>query len=71
MRLCICGNELGDDPGFRVTHSPCRCDDPGTGPRQTPCHDLPRCVSKQQYEERKRVGLPVVSGIERPFSRWV
>lgn len=66
---CVCGNVLATRPGqgtFTVTSRPCRCEDPGPGSRQGHYEPaLPGWVSRRQYEERTRLGLPVVANIER------
>lgn len=68
---CVCGNETSPEPDFKVTHSPCRCETPGSGRRTLGAQGMPRYVSKQQFEERRRLGLPVVTDIERgSYSRW-
>ena len=66
---CVCGNRLGES---RVTirRSPCRCDVPGPGPSVSfQVVALPDTVLRKQYDERKRLGLPVVAQIEEPIHR--
>ena len=63
---CICGNRLGDRPrGFTVRQSPGSCEHPGPGKRTASQTDLPFWVTKKQYEDRKRLGLPIVTPLER------
>jgi hypothetical protein len=68
MEACVCGNVLDAQLEYRCTRSPCRCAVPGRGPGQLRCHDLPSWVLRKQYDERKRLGLPVVTPIERTLS---
>lgn len=63
--VCICGNKLGERE-YTLRVSPCRCASPGLGPRVARAfEEVPDYVSPQQYAERKRLGLPVVTDIER------
>lgn len=65
MRLCVCGNEIGSDPGFRVTYSPCRCDAPGPYRTTLGRESILDDITATQYAERKRTGLPLVTDSER------
>lgn len=64
MERCVCGNPLRVTT-VSITRSPCRCPAPGPGRSQLPSHDLPGWLRKSQYEERKRLGLPVIADAER------
>lgn len=72
MTCCICGNRWEKPEGIRVNRRVCRCDTPGPGKRAGGVSRLPDGVTKEQYEERTRLGLPVVTDIERAAmaSRW-
>ncbi len=66
--FCKCNNQLSETPKtFRVVQHPCKCDEPGPrsswnhAPNLDPLDDvLPR-----QYEQRKRLNLPIQTDIER------
>jgi hypothetical protein len=49
-----------------VMRSPCRCKTPGQG-RSVLVHEpaVPDGVTEEQYAERKRVGLPPITEVER------
>jgi hypothetical protein len=72
LERCVCGNELGRDRACPVTRSPCRCETPGPGPsvlnRQLSAVSLEH-VSRRQYHERRRLGLPLLSPLERSVLR--
>jgi hypothetical protein len=66
--VCVCGNSLVLDtqqPAFVTRRSPCRCEEPGPGGRTSPCRDLPAGVSRRQFEQRTKLGLPVEADIEK------
>lgn len=65
MRRCCCGNELAGDPGFLVTHSPCRCKRPGPGRSAILRESFLDDITPNQYAERMRAGLPIVAEIEK------
>ena len=69
--VCCCGNTLRNKPeDFQLTMSPCQCDKP-SGPRRSLRAGLPNHVFAKQYAERKRLGLPLETDIERAVrSRW-
>ena len=71
MTLCICGNQIGPDRGYRMTTSPCRCDKPGPGRSIASRESFLDDISPQQYAERTRLGLPVVTEIEKHHFREV
>ena len=63
--LCCCGNEIAKHPEkFTVRRSPCLCEKPGRGPKRIP-YGIPETVTRVQYEERKRHGLPLETPSER------
>lgn len=64
MELCRCGNTLGES-NFRITVHPCRCDDPGPDRKAPPNLDLLSNVPERQYNQRKKVGLPLQTDVER------
>ncbi len=67
--LCCCGNKLEPDPSFTVRQAPCKCKAPGPGRRQAAPHGIPDHVFEQQYNERKRLGLPIETDMERGVRR--
>ena len=69
--VCCCGNDLSKTPvDFKVTMSPCQCDKP-SGPRRSLRAGLPSYVFAKQYAERKRLGLPLETDVERAVrSHW-
>lgn len=70
MMVCSCGNLLDPTVKSRMNVSPCRCDKPGSGHRVVGPTDLPDGpfgVSRDQYEERARLGLPPITEYERSF----
>ena len=68
---CVCGNVLDSEKAIVVRVSPCRCVRRGGGRRQSGVSVLPGWVGEEQYTERKRLGLPVVTDIERGAdARW-
>ncbi len=68
---CVCGNELESTPAYKLRVSPCRCEAPGPGAR-TLQTGLPWHLFEKQYEERRRLGLPLLTDTERAArSRWV
>jgi hypothetical protein len=64
FEFCCCGNALRET-SVKIVVSPCRCDEPGPGQRTQPVRWLPDDVPKRQYEQRKRVGLPVLTDAEK------
>jgi hypothetical protein len=71
-KVCCCGNDLDEKPdGFTVRMHPCRCEKPAGRRQSTQMQGLPWHVFKQQYEERKRLGLPILTDIEKGArSKW-
>ena len=70
MEKCCCGNVLDAQTETRIKVYPCRCSQPGVEhtSRGTKLPDVPR----GQKEERERLGLPVLTDIEKGMdSRWV
>ena len=68
MTVCGCGNTLSLLPTFKVTMHTCRCDDPGKD-RSTPPHlDLMSYVTELQFNERRRIGAPLLTPAEK--SSW-
>ncbi len=67
---CVCGNVLEQRP-FEVRVSPCRCTEPGPGRRTVPRESFlnENEVTPTQYAQRKRLGLPVVTEIEKSAIR--
>lgn len=69
--FCSCGNRLEERP-FRIVVSPCRCHLPGHG-RSVAA--LPESflddafVNETQYRERKRLGLPIATEVEKSLYR--
>lgn len=71
---CVCGKILEtcrcQGVKVKITQSPCRCARPDSGPRtlrrQNP---LDGVFSETQYNERKRLGLPLATDIEKSASR--
>jgi hypothetical protein len=70
--FCCCGNQRNEKPeGFKVNTSPCHCTLPA-GVRRKLAAGLPWHVFEQQYNERKRLGLPILTDIEKGArSRWI
>lgn len=72
MERCCCGNVLRESRS-RIRVSPCRCAKPAPGPRRfvgpTTLPDGSFGVTKRQYEQRTRLGLPPITEIERSFAR--
>ncbi len=71
---CCCGNQLERLPAsFRVRMSPCKCDAPGASARMLPVRgEIPEYCFAKQYEQRRRLGLPLETDTERGIrSRWV
>jgi len=71
---CCCGNKLRD---CRVTIriSPCACAEPGPGSRTLEGLVLiPTGVTRSQYNERKRLAMPLLTPLEegmfRGMKRW-
>ena len=70
MEHCCCGNTLDAGKQTRIKVYPCRCSEPGVKrtTRGTPTPGVP----KGQKAEREKLGLPVLTDIERGMdSRWV
>ena len=68
---CCCGNTLRSNTTVEIIRKPCQCKEPGPGRRQTKCMDLPDdIVTPRQYEQRTRLGLPVIAPSERE-TKWV
>jgi len=71
MRLCACGNDLGNDPGFLMTIGPCQCRKPGKGKSFVVRESFLDQIGEKQYNERTRNGLPVVCEIEKSLFREI
>lgn len=71
VEVCCCGNTLRET-SVRIVVSPCRCETPGPGQRQRPRWFIPEALPEKQYEERKRLGLPLMDEIEKAHfnHRW-
>ena len=56
----------------KTTMSPCRCEEPGPGRRrQIPLEMLGDYVYEQQYDDRRRLGLPIETDTEKGIrKRW-
>jgi hypothetical protein len=68
---CCCGIELRSNTTVEIIRKPCQCKSPGPGRRQGKCSDLPDdIVTPRQYEQRKRLGLPVLAPSEKE-TKWV
>ncbi len=69
--FCCCGNERNAKPeGFKVTRSPCCCKRPA-GSRRKIATGLPWHVFEAQFNERKRLGLPIQTDREKEArSKW-
>ena len=61
MERCVCGRML-DLNDVEIVRSPCRCDVPGPGPRTLEAPGVK--VPKYQYEQRRKLGLPVETPVE-------
>lgn len=63
---CVCGNVLRTGLVVRVRVLVCRCASPGRGPRvaRGAMWDAGK-VTRQTYEERTRLGLPLIAPCER------
>ena len=70
---CVCGNHLSDKPTVKSTMSPCKCDAPGPGRTVLVArHGIPEFCFERQYEQRTRLGLPLMTDIEKSVrSRWI
>jgi hypothetical protein len=68
--VCCCGNVLRDDRAAAMRVSPCRCDSPGDGSSvlQHP-RGIPDEVYEKQYNQRRRLGLPIVTPFEEATLR--
>jgi hypothetical protein len=70
MEHCVCGNSLRPTE-VKITVSPCKCRKPGPG-RRTVLREFvldENRVTPTQYAERKRLGLPVITEIEKSVCR--
>ena len=66
MYHCECGNELGTTIGdVKATRHPCLCAKPGNERSPSPRIGLPSFISRDHYEERTRLGMPLVLPAER------
>ena len=66
MFQCECGNRLGETEGdFKAVRHPCLCLEPGDERNPSPRVGLPSFISKTHYDERKRMGMPLVLPAER------
>ena len=66
MRKCECGNELGETRGdVTVTQRPCQCEAPGCERSPKPRIGLPEFITRKHYDERTRMGMPMVLPAER------
>ena len=68
---CVCGNRLESRP-YRVVVSPCKCVQPGPGRSTLHHEDLlydDQFVSEKQVRERRRLGLPAITDLEKSFYR--
>ena len=65
MEFCRCGNELGFST-VKVTRYPCRCETPlSKHKREAPNLDPLHHVSEKQFNERRRLGLDIMSPLEK------
>ncbi len=76
MEFCCCGNLLDKKIKTRVTMYPCKCDTPLKSiHRRAPLIGVSDRIPKHQVEERRRVGLPDCTDVERAAfdvdGRWV
>ena len=74
MTQCVCGNTESLPEGFTMRLLICRCNKPGPGKRAGGrATEVPDRVPRAQVEERRRVGLPVMTDIEKSAftSRWI
>jgi hypothetical protein len=60
---CICGNVIREDAPCRIRVRPCRCSLPGPA-KAPPLLLYTQNVTKQQYYERKSLGLPLRTDFE-------
>ena len=61
MQKCECGNELGSTRGnVTVVIRPCQCGKSGSERSPKPRIGLPSFISRSHYNERKRMGMPMV-----------
>ena len=66
MLKCECGNQLGATIGnVSVVRHPCQCVQPGDERNPSPRVGLPGWISRRHYEERQRIGAPMVLPAER------
>lgn len=73
--VCCCGNDLPDRSPSRVlvTYKPCRCDVEvaGKGSRIGAEPIMTQGVSKEHFEQRRRLGLPLQTPMERSAkTKW-
>ncbi len=71
--ICCCSNVLREGLSFRMVSSPCRCPEPGDGKR---CgvvkHGIPDGVFSRQWNQRRKLGLPIETGSEKEMrTRWI
>ena len=66
MEFCCCGNCLDHKIKTRVTKYPCSCEKPLRKiHRSAPIIGVSDRIPKYQVEERRKLGLPVCTDIER------
>ena len=70
IEVCVCGNTLSQcrcpDPGkLKIRRSPCRCEEPGPGHTTAPGPWLPQALTEQHVSERRKLGLPMLTDIEK------
>ena len=66
MEVCICGNVLDSLKKIEVRMLTCRCAAPGGGKRQGRREEaIPRGLTKGHYDERKKLGLPLMTDAEK------
>ena len=65
MEVCCCGNVLAEKP-FAMRVSPCKCETPGPGPSVLIRRDaIPHGITKQHYDERQKLGMPLMTDLEK------
>jgi hypothetical protein len=65
VESCCCGNVLRTGTRCRIIIHPCQCEKPGPAKRRPPMTMLPKQVTEEVYEQRKRLGLPIMTESER------
>lgn len=76
VESCACGNELrrkgkADGLVVKIRRSPCRCEKAGRG-ASIIASGIPNDLTEGHVNERRKLGLPLMTDLERAqFGRWV